>query len=145
MQEVGADMSGVWNTPYGSVELRPDGDDGYVGVGETTREVKNGLLMGGGLGQRRISGVEKSNFTLRLKRFGNALEGVYERSPSDNSLSLLGTIGASRKIVLHLTDDGSTACGFELGYSSKSIEWIKASDSGLLNYRAAETSGPSPN
>ena len=117
-----ADPVGLWETSFGTAELKYWGDGIYKGVVEAERMVSNaltGLLLGPA--QR----AEKYRILLSLQRFGDALEGTLTREAAERPLTLLGSFDTDRKLLLAISPDGNTLRGFEASPSMKIVEWLR--------------------
>jgi tetratricopeptide (TPR) repeat protein len=121
----GPDISGTWDTADGPFNVVDNGDGTYTGLGEVIRENN---AIGLGLFSRRLR-VENHQVQVTLKRLGNALEGTSVWEPSERQPGLLGLFKTERKVLMAVSDDGSTISGLEIYYDSKEVEWTRHTNS----------------
>jgi tetratricopeptide (TPR) repeat protein len=115
----GPNPIGIWSTADGLIEIMENLDGTYTGTGEAIRET-HGRALGLFRGQKMI---EKHRVVVSLTRFGNALEGSLVWEASERPVNLLGTINSTRKLLLMISDDGSSIEGFEISYDMKQVQW----------------------
>ena len=115
----GAEIAGCWETQYGQIEIRSDGNGNYPGEAQWIRKTMRSLHM---------LFAEPTNFetlaaTLQLTRFGNAFEGTLKIDNAGKSTSLLGSLPDEKELILFLNSDGASLEGFELQFGETPILW----------------------
>ncbi|WP_426125625.1 hypothetical protein [Pararhizobium sp. PWRC1-1] len=125
----GTEIEGIWETQNCRVTLRNKGDGHYIGTGEVSKEVKQGGLVG--LFTSNLMSIETSKVVIQLARFGNALEGTLTIESSARPLSLLGSFNSEKRLVLHLSENGTKIEGLEIGYDEKPISWHRSDQSAI--------------
>lgn len=117
----GPDIIGEWSTPDGTIKLVNDAAGGYSAVMEFKRAVPKNALMP----THYLQKMERVILTVRLRRFGIALEGSILRETPEKPTGLLGSIGAEKTLLLRISDDGCTITGFERDYGETPVTWTR--------------------
>ncbi|MGY5806368.1 TIR domain-containing protein [Rhizobium sp. LEGMi198b] len=115
----GPDILGEWSTPDGIIKLVSDEAGGYTSVTEFERPVENGVLW------PLLATKERVQVTVRLRRFGAALEGSIFRVTLGKPTTLLGMVGTEKTLLLSIAEDGDTIAGFEWAYGETAVTWAR--------------------